>query len=185
MLDNHDSFTYNLAAMLRTFPGAEVVVSRPEVTNITSLHEFDKIVFSPGPGLPSEFPVMKEIMDHYSETKSILGVCLGHQMIAEYFGATLANLDTVNHGWIKKLVVIEKEALLFRNIGQDTDAGVYHSWYVMRDGLPDCLSITAVCHEGLVMALQHKSLNIHSVQFHPESFITSEGRTMLHNWLNG
>lgn len=184
LLDNHDSFTYNLAALIRSFKNTCLDVAVAENTNIASLAVYDKIVFSPGPGLPVEFPMMKLILDTYKESKGFLGVCLGHQMIAEYFGGKLANLDIVNHGWIKKLSILHKDSRLFHNIPQSSEIGVYHSWYVTRENLPDCFTVTAECKDKLIMALEHKTLNIDSVQFHPESFITSLGRQMIANWLN-
>lgn len=184
LLDNHDSFTYNLAALLRTFDDTELDVAIAENTNIASLAVYDKIVFSPGPGLPDEFPMMTEILEQYKETKDILGVCLGHQMIAEYFGAKLSNLVNVNHGWIKRLNIICPDTRLFNNIPNLSDIGVYHSWYVNKESLPDCLTVTAECDDNLVMAMEHKKYRIDSVQFHPESFITSFGKQMIGNWLS-
>ncbi|HLO92627.1 MAG TPA: aminodeoxychorismate/anthranilate synthase component II [Lentimicrobium sp.] len=183
LLDNHDSFTYNLAAMLRSFGNVHLKISKPENANIASLCKFDKIVFSPGPGLPIEFPLMSDILDEYRKTKSFLGICLGHQMIAQYFGGKLCNLSEVNHGWVKSLKIIEAESLLFKDIPNNSNIGVYHSWYVDGDHLPDNLNVTAICENQLIMALQHKNLDVNSVQFHPESFLTMHGRKILANWL--
>jgi anthranilate synthase/aminodeoxychorismate synthase-like glutamine amidotransferase len=183
LLNNHDSFTYNLAALIRSFDDTDLHVAVAENTNIASLAVYDKIVFSPGPGLPAEFSMMKLILDTYKESKSILGVCLGHQMIAEYFGGRLVNLETVNHGWIKELIILQEDSRLFHNIPQASKIGVYHSWYVSRENLPDCFTVTAECGDKLIMALEHKTMNLDSVQFHPESFITSLGRQMIANWL--
>lgn len=183
LLDNHDSFTYNLAALIKSFEGVKLMIGQPENANIASLNKFDKIVFSPGPGLPGDFPVMFEILDRYRNTKSFLGVCLGHQMIVQYFGGSLKNMQMVNHGWVKKLHIVEADSVLFTGIPDNSNIGVYHSWYADRVDLPSVLQITGECENELIMALEHKQLDIHSVQFHPESFLTNFGSKMIENWL--
>lgn len=183
LLDNYDSFTYNLAGLLKSIQDVKVDVRTPKDIDFKGLGEYDKIIFSPGPGIPSEFPVMREILSKYSSEKSILGICLGHQMIGEYFGATLSNLDRVNHGWVKKLNILSHNSIIYNGIQTGTEIGVYHSWYLSRNNFPDCLRITAECNEGLIMSLEHRSYDIQSVQFHPESFITKQGYKMIHNWV--
>lgn len=183
LLDNNDSFTYNLAALLRGNKRVKLTISTPEKTKLENLTQFDKIVFSPGPGLPSEFPVMHDILDAYRDTKSILGVCLGHQMIGEYFGAKLANLQEVSHGWSKKLHILKSGCILYQEIPEMTDIGVYHSWYVSKDEFPDSLEITAESNDGIIMSMEHRTYHIQSVQFHPESFMTTYGVVMIQNWL--
>lgn len=183
LLDNNDSFTYNLAALLRGNKHVKLTIGTTERTKFENLIQFDKIVFSPGPGLPSEFPVMHDIMDAYKDTKSILGVCLGHQMIGEYFGAKLANLEEVSHGWIKKLHILKSRCVLYQDLPDMTDIGVYHSWYISKHEFPDCLRITAESNDGIIMSIEHKIYNIQSVQFHPESFMTTYGKVMIQNWL--
>lgn len=183
LLDNFDSFTYNLAALLKGDNRIELSISTPDKLKINNLSQFDRIVFSPGPGLPSEFPVMHDILDAYKDSKSILGVCLGHQMIGTYFGAKLVNLDQVSHGWSKKLNILKKDCKLFHDIPDMTEVGVYHSWYLSKDEFPDCLGITAESNDGIIMSIEHKTYNIQSVQFHPESFMTTYGKVMIQNWL--
>lgn len=183
LLDNYDSFTYNLAALLKGDNHIELYIGTPDTIKIDNLAHFDKIVFSPGPGLPSEFPVMHEILDAYKDTKSILGVCLGHQMIGTYFGAKLVNLSQVSHGWSKKLHIMNAECRLYQDIPDMTNVGVYHSWYLSKDGFPDCLGTTAESNDGIIMSIEHHKYNIQAVQFHPESFMTTYGKVMIQNWL--
>jgi anthranilate synthase component 2 len=183
LLDNHDSFTYNLAAMFSKNKDVKLTISYPENTNISKISNFDKIIFSPGPGLPNESPIMNEIIDKYKTSKQFLGVCLGHQAIGTYFGAKLKNYDLVNHGMIKKLNIISENSKLFSNIPNETNIGVYHSWYVGSENLPQELKITGVNEDGIIMGLEHKIYNMQSVQFHPESFITQYGETIIKNWL--
>ncbi len=183
LLDNHDSFTYNLAALLRKSDSVKLTINVPELTDLSELSFFDKIVFSPGPGLPSEFPLMREILDKYKQSKSILGVCLGHQFIGEYFGANLGNLQSVSHGQIKKLNILHNGSKLYMGIPDKSEIGLYHSWYVAKDNLPECLTITAECEDHKIMSMEHKEYDIQSVQFHPESFMTQYGTVMISNWL--
>jgi anthranilate synthase/aminodeoxychorismate synthase-like glutamine amidotransferase len=184
LLDNHDSFTHNLAALIRKSGSVSLTINTPEQTELSSLSSFDKIVFSPGPGLPSEFPLMGEILDRYKQSKSILGVCLGHQFIGEYFGAKLHPQQAVSHGRLKKLHVVHKESKLYVGVPDRSEVGLYHSWYVDNNALPSCFRVTAQCNDEVIMSLEHKEFDIQSVQFHPESFITQYGQTMVSNWLN-
>jgi anthranilate synthase/aminodeoxychorismate synthase-like glutamine amidotransferase len=183
LLDNHDSFTYNLAAMFSKFQKVKLNISFPENTNIKNISEFDKIIFSPGPGLPSESPVMDELIEKYKSSKQFLGVCLGHQAIALHFGAKLLNYKLVKHGMIKQLIFTEEESVLFKNIPNKSKIGVYHSWYVDKSLVPRDIKITAVNEDGIIMAMEHLKYNIQTVQFHPESFITEYGQNMIENWI--
>lgn len=183
LLNNHDSFTYNLAALINRYKDVTLIIKTPEETNIDEIALFDRVVLSPGPGLPSEYKLMSDIIDRYKSTKIILGVCLGHQAIAEYFGANLSNFEQVKHGWINKLKVVEPSCSFLSKVPTISDVGVYHSWYVSQANFPECLTITGLCEDNIIMAMEHKNYSIQSVQFHPESFITTYGVQMIENWL--
>jgi anthranilate synthase/aminodeoxychorismate synthase-like glutamine amidotransferase len=183
LIDFHDSFTYNLAALLRMSANIRLKVLFPEEAKIEKISLFDKLIFSPGPGLPSEYPIIGEILDMYKTNKSIFGVCLGHQAICEYFGGKLINLGEVHHGRIKKLRIIKRDSLLYREIPDESSVGVYHSWCVDSAGFPSCFDVSAVSEDGIIMSSEHKHYDIMSVQFHPESFITGYGRLIMQNWL--
>lgn len=185
MIDNYDSFTYNLVHMLEAFDGISVVVKRNDQLTLDDAIPFDKIVLSPGPGIPSEAGLMPEIVRAFAETKSILGVCLGHQCIGESFGGTLLNIDVPIHGKATPIEVIEPSEILFKDLPRRFSVGRYHSWVVQRDGFPAGeLEVTAVDDAGNVMALRHKRLNVRGVQFHPESILTEHGKKMLENWIS-
>ncbi|WP_448519438.1 anthranilate synthase component II [Rhodoflexus sp.] len=181
LLDNRDSFTYNLAQLIdENFDGIWAVrtcdeISLPEVAN------YDKIIFSPGPGVPSEIPLMRDILMTYGSKKSILGVCLGHQAIAEAFGGVLFNMGQVWHGMKVPIRVTEPQERLFCGLPETFEVGLYHSWAVAT--LPDCLQVTALSTNGTIMALSHKQYDIKGVQFHPESVMTACGAALLSNWL--
>lgn len=181
IIDNYDSFTYNLSHLVKEL-GAEVTVFRNDKFEMDSLEAFDKIMLSPGPGIPSEAGLMPEVIKRYAQSKPILGICLGHQAIGECFGGRLANLDRVFHG-----VAIEGTQLgndyMFNGLPRRITMGRYHSWVVSREGLPDCLKITAESDEGHIMALRHRTLDIRGLQFHPESVLTTDGRIMMENWI--
>lgn len=184
MVDNYDSFTYNLVQMLEAFDGVSVTVKRNDEVTLSEVEAFEKIVLSPGPGVPSEAGRMPEIVRAYAETKSILGVCLGHQCIGEVFGATLLNIESPLHGKATPIEVIDPHEPLFRGLPQRFSVGRYHSWVVERAGLPENdLEVTAVDSAGYIMALRHRRLNVRGVQFHPESILTEHGRVMLENFL--
>jgi len=183
LLDNHDSFTWNLAGLLEKHDKINVNIHSAETLNIHNVSRFDKIIFSPGPGLPEEHPLMFEILEKYGRTKSILGICLGHQAIALHFGARLVNLQQVVHGQARQLRILNPDHILFKNIIPAGRVGLYHSWAVEGQTLPDCLEATAISEEGTLMALRHKSLDISGLQFHPESIITEHGQRMIDNWL--
>ncbi|MDW8205881.1 MAG: aminodeoxychorismate/anthranilate synthase component II [Cytophagales bacterium] len=182
LLDNHDSFTYNLAQLVEeNFEGEWHVKSYEEVS-LAEVSGYNKIIFSPGPGIPSQIPLMRAILITYGKTASILGVCLGHQAIAEAFGGRLYNMGQVWHGKRVAVRVIEPQERLFKNMPLEFYAGLYHSWAV--DSLPDCLQVTAISAHGVIMALRHRHYDIKGVQFHPESFMTEYGAVLLRNWLN-
>ena len=184
MIDNYDSFTYNLVQILESFSGVSVTVKRNDKLTLNEVSTFEKIVLSPGPGIPSEAGIMMDIVRNFAETKSILGVCLGHQCIGEVFGSPLLNILTSIHGKATALEVIDPEELLFKGLPKRFSVGRYHSWVVQRTATPnEELKITAVDDSGEIMALRHTRLNVRGVQFHPESILTEHGRTMIENWV--
>ena len=182
IIDNYDSFTFNLAHLVKSL-GAEVTVLRNDRFALEELDAFDKIILSPGPGIPSEAGLLLDVIRTYAGRKPMLGVCLGHQAIGEVFGATLENLSDVFHG-----VATEGRQFgvdpIFRGLPERIVMGRYHSWVVSREGFPDSLEITAVSDEGQIMALRHRKFDIHGIQFHPESVLTPDGAALLRNWLN-
>lgn len=183
IIDNYDSFTYNLSHLLKEL-GTEVTVYRNDRFQLEQLEGFDKIVLSPGPGIPSEAGLLTDVIRRYAGHKPMLGVCLGHQAIGEVFGGHLENLAEVFHG-----VATEGSQLgndyLFSGLPQRIVMGRYHSWVVSREGLPDCLEITATSDEGQIMGLRHRHYDIHGIQFHPESILTPQGRDIVGNFLKG
>lgn len=181
IIDNYDSFTYNLSHLVKEL-GADVTVYRNDRFEMSQLEEFDKIILSPGPGIPSEAGLMPDVISTYAERKPILGVCLGHQAIGEHFGGRLVNLDNVFHGVATEGTQYGND-YIFDGLPRRITMGRYHSWVVDKDGFPDCLEITAESDEGQIMALRHKTLDIHGIQFHPESVLTTEGKTIIANWL--
>ncbi|WP_209406198.1 aminodeoxychorismate/anthranilate synthase component II [Pseudozobellia sp. WGM2] len=180
VIDNYDSFTYNLVHYLEDLDG-EVTVKRNDQLTLEEVDAFDKIVLSPGPGIPDEAGLLKAIIERYAASKSIFGVCLGQQAIGEVFGASLINLDQVYHGISTKIKLI-KEDVIFNGIPKEIEVGRYHSW-VVNPNLPDVLEATSVDENGQIMSLRHKTYDVCAVQFHPESVLTPEGKTMLKNWL--
>lgn len=183
LIDNNDSFTYNIVELIRRIPGCDLTVIPCEKTDISELERYDKLILSPGPGLPEEFPRLQDILDSFYSTKPILGICLGHETIAQYFGAELIHLPSVIHGQPKEIQVIE-ESVLFKNIPAKFTAGLYHSWAIDRENLPSGLQITGISEEGNIMSFQHKEFNLFGVQFHPESIITEYGKELMENFLN-
>ncbi len=187
IIDNYDSFTYNLAHLIKEL-GAEVTVYRNDQPEVQALIdnanniEFDKIVLSPGPGIPSEAGLLLDVIRTFAGKKPMLGVCLGHQAIGEVFGGQLTNLSDVFHGVATEGTQFGNDPI-FASLPKRIVMGRYHSWVVSKDGFPSCLEITAESDEGQVMALRHKEYDIHGIQFHPESVLTTEGKTMLDNWL--
>jgi len=184
LLDNYDSFTWNLFHYLEQITEEEIAVKQNDEITVEKAGEYDRIILSPGPGLPEEAGITKEIIRKYSTSKSILGVCLGHQAIAEVFGAKLKNLDVVRHGVASRLVVIDKNEKMFSGVADDIFIGHYHSWVVDKEKFPADLNITAEDENGNIMALRHKQYNVCGVQFHPESVLTSSGLTILKNWVS-
>lgn len=182
LVDNYDSFTYNLFQYLEE-EGAEVCVKRNDQFSLDEIETYDKIVLSPGPGIPDEAGLLKAVIQQYAPTKPILGVCLGEQAIGEVFGAKLFNLPKVFHG-VQTPVKITADDYIFRSLPQTIDVGRYHSWVVSKEGLPSCLEITAISEEGQIMGLRHKHYDVHGIQFHPESILTPLGHEMIRNFVN-
>ncbi|MCB0685840.1 MAG: aminodeoxychorismate/anthranilate synthase component II [Saprospiraceae bacterium] len=183
VVDNYDSFTYNLVQYIREIVNYPVDVFRNDAIPLNEVELYDIIVLSPGPGIPSESGITPEVISTYYKTKSILGVCLGHQAIGEAFGGTLHNLDRVFHG-VATEIRVTKPDVLFEGLPQQFPAGRYHSWIVEKDKFPNCLEIIAEDHTDTIMALRHKEYNVRGVQFHPESILTPDGKTILKNFFN-
>jgi anthranilate synthase component 2 len=183
VFDNYDSFTYNLVHLIKEVSDAVIDVVRNDKLNLEDAAKYDKIVLSPGPGIPSEAGLLLDIIKKYAETKDILGVCLGHQAIAEAFGAKLENLDDVHHGLAENVYKTSFDPL-FEGLDDVFEVGRYHSWIVSRENLPECFEITSVDDQNQIMSLRHKNLRLHGVQFHPESVLTPQGKTIMRNWLN-
>lgn len=183
VIDNYDSFTYNLVHAIKKITNLPVTVARNDEISLTELERFDKIVLSPGPGIPEEAGLLLPIIREYAPKKSILGVCLGHQAIGEVFGAKLLNMNRVLHGIATPVKVISRSTPIFENLPDQFDAGRYHSWIVDDTLFPECLEITSVDDENRIMSLRHKQYNVQGVQFHPESVLTPLGEEIINNWL--
>jgi len=181
IIDNYDSFTYNLVHYLEDL-NAEVPVFRNDEFELNELEKFDKILLSPGPGIPEEAGLLLDVIKKYASTKSILGICLGQQAIGEVFGGSLINLEKVYHGVASK-VKITKEDSLFNNLPTEFEVGRYHSWVINPDDFPEDLEITSVDENGEIMSIRHKTLDVKGVQYHPESILTPNGKKILENWL--
>lgn len=173
ILDNYDSFTYNIVHAVRELGITPTVVRNDKIT-LPEIDEFDKIIISPGPGIPSEAGILPELLREYAGKKPILGVCLGHQAIGENFGATLENLDDVYHG-VQTMTHVIADDYIVKGMGNDFPVGRYHSWIVSEKNLPESLVVTSVDDAGKIMSLRHKDFDIHGVQFHPESLLTPGG----------
>ncbi|OBX04525.1 anthranilate synthase component II [Gallibacterium genomosp. 3] len=183
LIDNHDSFTFNLVELLRKIlPTTTFTIVQHDQIPFEQLDPFSHILLSPGPDVPSAYPQLFAVIDQCYQDKTILGVCLGHQTLCQYFGASLYNLPNVRHGQNHTLCQTASSPL-WHNIPQQSQIGLYHSWAVAKDSFPESLEVTAECEEGVIMAMQHRQLPIYGVQFHPESFITEYGETLLRNWL--
>lgn len=182
VLDNYDSFTYNLVHILRAL-GHKPEIHRNDKISVEQVAAFDKILLSPGPGIPDEAGIMKQVIAAYAPTKSILGICLGHQGIAEVFGAKLFNIPKVLHGVTSHSTIVDAQEILFKNIGSPFQSTHYHSWAVVPESIPTVLKVTAVNEEGLIMGLSHTQYDVRGLQFHPESIMTPEGGKMIENWL--
>jgi len=181
VIDNYDSFTYNLVHYLEDLD-CEVTVYRNDEFEMEDIAHFDKILLSPGPGIPEEAGLLKQVIQHYGTTKSIFGVCLGQQAIGEVYGGTLSNLDKVYHGVATNVTKAVDDELLFEGLENEFEVGRYHSW-VVDANLPDCLEATSFDENGQVMSLRHKTYDVRGVQFHPESVLTPNGKRMLENWV--
>ncbi len=199
VFDNYDSFTYNLVHLVEKITGEKVDVYRNDQIPLEKVKEYDKIILSPGPGIPKEAGMLLPLIEEYASTKSILGVCLGHQAIGEAFGGKLVNLSTVYHGVAtpikllnselsmagnSKLTVNHSSRNLFAGLPEELEVGRYHSWVVSDEAFPDVLEVTAMDDNGYIMALQHKTYDVQGVQFHPESVLTPQGEVILRNWLS-
>lgn len=183
VIDNYDSFTYNLVHYLEDL-GCNVTVFRNDEFLIDELKNFDKILLSPGPGIPDEAGLLKEVIKTYAPTKSILGVCLGQQAIGEVFGGSLINLEKVYHGVATPVTIIVDDESLFEGLNKNIEVGRYHSWVVNPEDFPAGLEITSVDDNGQIMSLRHRTFDVKGVQYHPESVLTPEGKTILQNWIN-
>jgi anthranilate synthase component 2 len=183
VIDNYDSFTYNLVHLLNEL-GHEATVWRNDKFRIEDVEEFDKILLSPGPGIPSEAGLLLEVIKKYAPTKSIMGVCLGQQAIAEVFGGELYNLSKPVHGTATNIEVLGTLDITFKGLPTVFKVGRYHSWAVKSENLPADLEITAVDEQNVAMALRHRNYDVRGVQFHPESVLTELGKEMISNWLN-
>jgi anthranilate synthase component 2 len=182
VIDNYDSFTFNLVHYFEDL-GASVTVFRNDEFDLKELDAFDKIVLSPGPGLPNEAGLLKEVIQTYATTKSILGICLGLQAIGEVFGGTLINLEKVYHGVATKIKIIEEDSI-FKNMPDQIEVGRYHSWVISNDNFPPNLIITSVDENKQIMSVKHSLFDVRGVQFHPESILTPFGKKILKNWLS-
>jgi anthranilate synthase component 2 len=181
VIDNYDSFVYNLVHYLEDLD-CEVTVKRNDQLELEDVEKFDKILLSPGPGIPSEAGLLKPIIEKYGATKSILGVCLGQQAIGEVFGGKLGNLDSVYHGVATNINLCVKDEPLFKDLPNGFMVGRYHSWIVLKE-LPDSLEATSYDENGQIMSLRHREFDVRGVQFHPESVLTPEGKKMIKNWV--
>ncbi|MCO5239358.1 MAG: aminodeoxychorismate/anthranilate synthase component II [Chitinophagaceae bacterium] len=185
VFDNYDSFTYNLVHLVEKILHSKVDVHRNDQISLDQVDEYDKIILSPGPGLPDEAGLLLPLIRRYAPSKSILGVCLGHQAIAEAFGGKLVNLSTVYHGVSGNArLYADKAPGLFSGLPATIEVGRYHSWVVDDDSFPEQLEVTARDENNMIMALRHKQYDVQGVQFHPESVLTPDGEKMMRNWLN-
>ncbi len=182
VIDNYDSFTYNLVHYLQDL-NCDVTVKRNDKLTLSEVDKFDKVLLSPGPGIPDEAGLLKSIIKQYASTKSILGICLGQQAIAEVFGGKIENLNQVYHGVSTEVELTNPDEILYKNIPKKIEVGRYHSWVVSKD-LPKVLEVTSVDSNGEIMSLKHKKFDVRAVQYHPESILTPKGKQILKNWVN-
>ncbi len=183
ILDNYDSFTYNLYHLVKELGYNDIEVHRNDRIALEEVDRFDKIILSPGPGIPQEAGLLLPVIRRYASSKSMLGVCLGHQAIGEAFGAGLTNLTDVYHGIQSQIRIIRPDTL-FEGLNSDIHVGRYHSWVIGRDNFPQELEITAESAEGQIMAIRHQTYDVHGIQFHPESVLTPLGKNILENFLS-
>jgi anthranilate synthase component 2 len=181
VIDNYDSFTYNLVHYLEDL-NCDVTVKRNDKFSLEEAEDYDKILLSPGPGIPDEAGLLKPVIKQYAETKSILGICLGQQAIAEVFGGKIENLNEVHHGVSSKIRQINDDDILYRDLPKELEVGRYHSWVVSKD-LPEELIVTSLDENGEIMSIRHKDYDVRAVQYHPESILTPEGKKILKNWV--
>lgn len=182
VIDNYDSFVYNLVHYLEELD-CEVTVLRNDQFHLEEIASYDKILLSPGPGIPDEAGLLKDVIKMYAGKKPIFGVCLGQQAIGEVFGASLINLSEVFHGVATKAEILVKDEPLFKDLGNEIEIGRYHSWVVSKENFPESLEITSIDENGQIMSLRHRELDIRGVQFHPESVLTPKGKQIIKNWI--
>lgn len=183
IFDNYDSFTYNLVHLVKQLGYKDVDVVRNDKIALVDIAQYDKIILSPGPGIPSEAGLLLPLIKEYASTKPILGVCLGHQAIGEAFGANLVNLEDVYHGITTNANIVADDYIL-EGLDKEIEVGRYHSWIVDSNNLPECFLVTALDNEGQIMAMKHKEYDVHGVQFHPESVLTPQGSIIVKNFLS-
>lgn len=185
VLDNYDSFTYNLVMLLRdNTNNVQIDVIRNDKITLDEVARYDKILLSPGPSIPDEAGILKPLIEKYGPTKSILGICLGHQAIAEVYGAKIYNMPEVFHGYQGELIINNREECLFVQVKNNTAIGQYHSWSVEENSLPISLEVTATNTDGLIMGIRHKQYDVKGLQFHPESILTENGARYIKNWID-
>lgn len=184
VLDSYDSFTYNLVHYVEANPNFEVDVFRNDQISLEEVGNYNTIILSPGPGLPKDAGILKELIEKYASSKKILGVCLGMQAIGEVYGGSLINLKNVFHGVATPLKVLDKDDALYKGLPSQFNVGRYHSWVIDNAGFPNVLDITAVDENQQIMSIKHKDYNLYGVQFHPESILTEHGKEMITNFLN-
>ncbi len=183
VIDNYDSFTYNLVHAIKKVSGQSVDVIRNDELELSDLEKYDKIVLSPGPGIPEEAGLLLPIIREFGSHKSMLGVCLGHQAIAEAFGGHLSNMNRVLHGIATPVKQVAVDPVLFEGLPTEFEAGRYHSWLVDKEELPTCFTVTSLDEHGMIMSMKHKDYDLRGVQFHPESVLTPLGEKIIENWL--
>lgn len=184
VIDNYDSFTYNLVHYIKNLTDKPLDVYRNDQISLDDVGGYNKILLSPGPGIPEEAGICLELIKQYASKKSILGVCLGHQAIGEAFGGSLINLDKVYHGISTNINIVTPEDELYKDIPGKIEVGRYHSWVVSREDLPACFTINSLDDQGMIMGISHKEYNVKGVQYHPESVLTQHGLKIIENWLN-
>jgi anthranilate synthase component II len=184
VIDNYDSFTYNLVNYIEKHTGKSPSVFRNDEISLDEVDRFEKILLSPGPGVPVDAGICIDLIKRYSPTKSILGICLGHQAIGEAFGGKILNLSSVYHGIATPIMITDKEDTLFLNVPPSIIGGRYHSWVVSADDLPDCLKITCKDENGIIMGISHRTYDVQGLQFHPESVLTEFGMEIMANWID-
>ena len=184
IIDNYDSFTYNIVQYVEEIIDQKVDIYRNDEISLEEINKYDKIILSPGPGVPNEAGILKDVIKKYAPSKSILGICLGLQAMSEVYGGKIKNLSDVYHGVASKMTIQYPDNKLFLDIPQQFEAGRYHSWIVDKDKLPDCFTVSSIDEDGQIMSMFHKEYDLRGVQFHPESILTPYGKKMLKNWID-